>query len=132
MLVADADAHFAGEGEEEEVGDADAVDGSHEGDSDTAADLLNVVEVLHDLDESEDGAEDADGGGEAAGGLEDGGEAFFDFGGGVEADLHDFAQLAGLGAVDGERQGLAKEGVFDGLQIVVERDDAIAASLVGE
>ena len=69
---------LAGGGQEEEIGGADAVDGGDEGDGDAAADLIDVVEVLHDLDEAEHRADDADGGREAAGGLEDGGNALFD------------------------------------------------------
>ena len=41
-------------------------------------------------------------------------------------------KLRGLGAVDGEHEGLLKKGILDGLQVGVERDDAVAAGLVGE
>ncbi len=47
-------------------------------------------------------------------------------------DAHDLAQLRGFGAIDGEHEGLLKEGVLNGLQVGVERDDAVAARLVGE
>ena len=130
--VADADAHFAGEGQEEEIGDAHAVDGGHEGHGDAAAHFLHVVEMLHHLDEAEHRAENADGGREAAGRLEDRGQPFFVFGDGVEADAHDLAQFGGLGAVDGQHEGLLEKRILDGLQIGVERDDAVAAGLVGE
>ncbi len=127
-----ADAHLAGEGQEEEIGDADSVDGGDEGDGDAAADLVDVVEMLHDLDESQHRAEDADGGRESSGRFEDRGEPLFVLRDGVEADLHDLAQFVGLGAVDGQHEGLLEKGILDGLQIAVQRDDAVAAGLVGE
>ena len=93
---------------------------------------VDVVEMLHDLDESEHGAQNADGGRKAAGRLEDRGQPLLVFGDGVEADAHDLAQLRGLGAVDGQHEGLFQEGILDGLQVGVERDHAAAAGLVGE
>ena len=61
-LFADAEFEFAGGGEKDEIGGADAVNGGDEGDGDAAADLVDLVEMLHDLNEAEDGADDADGG----------------------------------------------------------------------
>ena len=111
LLFAVAELEFAGGGKTDEVGDCDAVDGGDESDGDAAADLVDVGEVLHDLDEAEHGADDADGGGIAAGGFEDGGNLFFDLGFVVELELHDLADFAGLGAVDGEHEGLFEEWV---------------------
>jgi hypothetical protein len=91
-----------------------------------------MVEVLHDLNESDDGADDADGGGETAGGFEDGGDAGFDFADIIDLELHDAAQFGGLGAVDGEHEGLAKEGIGDLIEIGVEGNDAFAARFVNE
>ena len=125
-------AEFAGDGEGDEVGEADAVDGGDEGDGDAAANLIDFIEVLHDLDESEDGADDSDGWGEASGGFIDAGQLVFGFGAGVEFKLHDGAQLAGLGAIDGEHEGAAHEGIGDVGQFGVERDDAVAARLLGQ
>ena len=107
LLFAMAELEFAGGGEADEVGHGDAVDGGDEGDGDAAADLVDVGEVLHDLDEAEDGADDADGGRVAASGFEDGGDLFFDLGFVVEFELHDLADFGGLGAVDGEHEGLS-------------------------
>ncbi len=132
LSVADADAHLAGEGQEEEIGDAHAVDGGDKGDGDAAAHLLNVVQMLHDLNQPQHRAENADGGREASGRLEDRGQPLFALRGGVQADAHDLAQLGGLGAVHGQHQGLLEEGILNGLQVGVQRDDAVAAGLVGE
>ena len=74
MVVAHADAHLAGEGQKEEIGDAHAVDGGDKGDGDAAADFLNVVEMLHHLNQPEHRAENADGGRKASGRLEDRGQ----------------------------------------------------------
>ena len=132
LLFAVAELELAGGGEADEIGDGDAVDGGDESDGDAAADLVDVGEILHDLDEAEDGADDADGGGVAAGSFEDGGDFFFDLGFVVELELHDLADFAGLGAVDGEHEGLFEEGIGDGGEVGVERDDAASAGLVGE
>ena len=78
-VIADADAHFAGEGQKEEIGDADSVDGGDEGDGDAAADFMNVVQMLHDLNQSQHRAENADGGRKASGRLEDRGQPLFVF-----------------------------------------------------
>ena len=115
LVLVQADAHLAGEGQEEEIGDADSVDGGDEGDGDAAAHLLDVVEVLHHLDQPQHRAENADGGRESAGGLEDRGKPLFALGGGIEADAHDLAQFGGLGAVDGQHEGLLEKGILDGL-----------------
>jgi hypothetical protein len=79
VFVVHADAHLAGEGQEEEIGDADAVDGGDKGDGDAAAHFLNVVQMLHHLDEPQHRAENADGGREASGRLEDRGKPLFVF-----------------------------------------------------
>ena len=123
---------LAGGGQADEVGEGDSVDRGDEGDGDATADLVYVGEVLHHLDEAEDGAYDADGGGVAAGGLEYCGNLLFDLGFVVELELHDLADLAGFGPVDGEHQGLSEEWVGDGGEVGVERDDAASAGLVGE
>ena len=132
LLFAMAEFQFARGGEADKVGDGDSVDGGDEGDGDAAADLVDVGEVLHDLDEAEDGADDADGRRVAAGGFEDGGDLFFDLGLVVELELHDLADLAGFGAVDGEHEGLFEEGISDGDEIAIEGDDAALAGLVCE
>ena len=106
-------AQLAGDGQGDEIGEADAVDGGDEGDGDAAANLVDFIQMLHDLDESEDGADDADGGAKTSGGFIDAGQLVFGFGGGVELQLHDGAQLGGFGAIDGEHEGAAHEGTFD-------------------
>src|SRR6202040_315976 len=62
LFFAVAELEFARGGEADEIGHGDAVDGGDEGDGDAAADLVDVGEILHDLDESKDRADDTDGG----------------------------------------------------------------------
>jgi len=132
LLFAMAKFELARGGEEDEVCHGYAIDGGDEGDGDATADLVDVGEVLHDLDESEDGADDADSGRVASGGLEDGGNLFFDLGFVVELELHDLADLCGFGAVDGEHESLSEKRIRDGGEVSVEGDDAAPACLVGE
>ncbi len=89
--IAQAMAQFAGDGQGDEVGEADTVDGGDEGDGDASADFVDLIEMLHDLNEAEDGADDSDGWGKASGGFIDAGQLFFGFGAGVEFKLHDGA-----------------------------------------
>ena len=91
---------FPATGKIEEVGGTDAVDGGHEGYGDAASDFVDLVEVLHDLNQSEDRADDADGGGKASGRLEYLGNLLFVLGLVIEFEFHDLAELFGLGAVD--------------------------------
>ena len=97
VVFVHADAHLAGKGQEEEIGGADAIDGGDKGDGDAAADLLNVVQVLHDLNQSQNGAEDADGGRKAASRLEDRGQALVAFQ--VESRLTCMILRSSLGSV---------------------------------
>ena len=124
LAVADADAHLAGEGQKEQVGDAHAVDGGDKGHGDAAAHFLDVVQMLHHLDQAEHRAENADGGREAAGRLEDRGQPLFVFGGGVQADPHDLAQLGGSVPSTASMRDCFRNGSSNGLQVGVERDDA--------
>ena len=52
----------AGERQEHDVGDRDAVDRRDEGGRDAVTDGADVAQVAHDVDEAEHGADDADGG----------------------------------------------------------------------
>src|SRR5271156_2266890 len=127
-----AELEFTSGGKTDEVGHSNAVDGGDESNGDAPSDLVDVGEVLHDLDESEDCADDADGGRVAACGFKDGRYFFFDLGFVVELELHDLADFGWLGAVDGEHKGLFKKGIGDVRKIGVEGDDTASASLVGE
>ena len=62
VIVADANAHFSGQREEKEIRNADSIDGGDKRNGNAAAHFLDIVEMLHDLDEAEHRAEDADGG----------------------------------------------------------------------
>ena len=61
LLFADAELQLAGDRKIEKIGGADAVDRGHEGNGNTAADFVDFVEVLHDLDQAEHRADDSDG-----------------------------------------------------------------------
>ena len=126
------DPHLAGEGQKEEIGDAHSVNGGHKGYGDSAADFLNVVEMLHHLDQAEHRAENSDGRRKAASGLEDRWAAVLGFHRGVEADPHDLAQLGGLGAVHGEHERLLEKWILDGPQVGVERNHTVAAALLAK
>ena len=51
--------------------DPDAIDGGDESDGDAAPDLIDLVEVLHDLNKSKNGADDSDGRRETTSRLKD-------------------------------------------------------------
>ncbi len=113
LHIAGADFHLAGDGQIEEVGGAHAVNGGDESDGNAAADFVNLVEVLHGLDEAENRADDANRGSEAAGGLEDLRNLFFVFGLIVELEFDHFAEFLGFGAIDGQHEGFSEERVID-------------------
>ena len=71
-------------------------------------------------------------GGEAAGRFEDFGNVLFIFGLIIQLQLHHLAELLRFGAVNGKHQGFLQEGIVNGGQIGVERNDALATRLVGE
>src|ERR1700722_12141902 len=62
LFLAHAILDFSSYRKKEKVGGSDAIDGSHKGDRDPTADFVDVVEMLHDLNQAQDGADDADGG----------------------------------------------------------------------
>src|SRR5580692_1606792 len=106
LALAEADFELAGPGQKDEVGGAYAVKRSDEGDGDAAADGVDVLQVLHDLDEAKDGADDADGGRKAGRGFKHFWNAGVFFAGVVQVQLHHFAQVFGVGAVDGELESV--------------------------
>src|SRR6202012_2085779 len=131
LFFAEPQAQLAGGGEQHEVGGAHAIDGGHEGHGNAFAYLFDVIQVLHDLDQSEDRSDDADGGREAACSLEDCGNLFLHYELVVDAQFHNLAQLGGLGSIDGQAQRLSQKRVVNSGQVGVEGDDAAAARLVG-
>ncbi len=52
MFMVKANLELASGGKEEKIGETDTVNRSHKSDGDSAPDLLYVVEVLHDLDQT--------------------------------------------------------------------------------
>ena len=62
-------AQLAAGGEKEQVGRADAINGSYECRRDTLADRFDIGQVLHHVNQADDRADDSDGGRITAGGL---------------------------------------------------------------
>ena len=54
------------------------------------------------------------------------------FSGAVQIKAHDLAQFNGLGAIDGQHESLLEKRVMNALQVAIQRDNAVAASLVGK
>ncbi len=91
LFLADAEFHLSGHGEIQEIGGSDAVDRGDKGNCDAAADLIDLIEVLHHLNQAEHGADDADGRRKAAGRLEHLGNLLFVLCLVVEFEFHDLA-----------------------------------------
>jgi len=94
------------------VGAENAVDGGHKRHGNTAPDLVEVLEVLHHLYQSEDGPDDADRGSIPSRGFPDAHFLFsaIDFDIGVKT--HHFAENTKVGSVRGQTQSLPKKRVF--------------------
>ena len=132
VLGPNADLELAGGGQEEQVGGAHAVNRGDEGHGDAAAHFVNVVQVLHHLDEAQDRPDNANRGRESAGRLEHLGNALFVLGLIIQFKLHHLAQFLGFGAVHRQHQRLAKEGLLDVFEFAVERHNAFLAGLMGK
>ncbi len=89
-------------------------------------------EVLEHVHEAQHRADDAHRRREAAGLLERRGAGLVARGHAVDLGLEDRVHHLGVGAVDDQLQGVAGEGVLDLAELRVEREQALAAGLVGE
>src|SRR5690606_16698069 len=119
-------------GEEEQVRRCDTVNRSDEGHGDALPHQVDVVEVLHYLDQAEDRSDDADGRGVAAGGFVDLGFSFPLPLLRIEFNRHDAAQLLDIGTVHTERERLLQKRVGDPVDFRFQGDDAVAAGPHGE
>ena len=94
-------------------------------------DFVDLVEMLHHLNQSENGSDDADGGRESSGRLKYLRNLLFVLGLIVEFQFHDLAQFLGLGAVDRQHERFLQERIVDLGELGVEGDDALAACFLG-
>ena len=127
VLGANANFELAGRRQKKQVGGAHAVNRGDESHGDAAPDFINVIQVLHHLDESENRADDADGGRKSSGSLENLGYAFLVLGLIIEFKLHHLAKFLRLGAIHGQHQGFAKEWFFDVFEVAIERHNSFLA-----
>ena len=93
---------------------------------------LGRVEVLEHVHEAQDGADDAHRRGEAAGLLERRRAERWRWRMPSISVSSTSRDELGVGAVDDELQALAREGVVDVGELLVERQQAVAARLLGE
>jgi hypothetical protein len=100
-----------GHGQEEEIGEANAVDGGGECRRDAVPELARVGEVLHDRHETEDGADDPKRRAIDSHAFENLCRAGIGMFARVELHLHDVADHLRLTAVDHELQRLAYKSV---------------------
>lgn len=112
--------------QENEIGEADAIDGGDEGDGDAATEQLGVGQVFHDVDQAEHCAEYAYGRRVAASGVPYlGAFALYGFIA-FEIDGADFAQLRRRRAIDEQAQALAHKGIAFLAEIVFQLEQAFA------
>src|SRR5271163_2804474 len=131
-LFVEPDLELACSRQKEEIGGGYAIDGSHEGNRDAAPHLVDIVQMLHNLNQAEYRTDDADGGRKSAGRFEDLGDSLLRVGLIIQLQFHDLSELDGIGAVDCQGQGLAHVRILYRGDLPVEGDYAAAAGFVGE
>ena len=118
-------------GQVDDVRRRDAEQRRDERGGDRRAERLGLVEVAEHVHEAEDGADDAHGRRVAAGLLERLRRRRVALAHGVVLGLEHVGDEVGIGAVDDELQALAGVGVLDAAELLVERQQAVAARLLG-
>ncbi len=103
------------DGQHQQVGEADPVDGRDERHGDTAAQLAGIGEITHHVDQAHDRADDADRRGIAAHALEHLGRPQIAALLGVQVHLENAANHLWLGAIHEQLQTLAGIGIALGL-----------------
>ena len=124
-------AQTAGERQQQQVGQAEAVDGGHERHRHAATERARRAQTLHHVHEPEHGAEDAERGGVAAGGFEDPRGLVIERFAGAHLGSQQVADQGRLHAVHHQRQSIAQELVVDPLDVGLERQDAAAMGANG-
>ncbi len=89
-------------GQKDKIRQGDTVNGGYKSDGDSVADALDILQMLHDLNEAKDSADDANGGSVAAGGFEHFRFSLAAAGGCFDFEFHDAAQILQVGAIDGQ------------------------------
>jgi hypothetical protein len=116
--------NFCGDGQQQQIREKNSINGGYESSGDACAHLLNVIEMLHDLDEADGGARHAKGRGIPRSGFVKGGgairlrgESFYIR---VEQSFDGFFS----DSIHGQTQGFAKKGIFNLFGVVFERNNA--------
>ena len=120
-----AGAQFGGRGQKKDVRRTDTIDRRHECYRDAVADLLDVFQVLHHLNQPHHGPDDADGRRVAAGGVPDLGFRLGFVLGQRDVDLHHFAQFGQVRAVHRQAERFAQKGIGHGRGVGLEADNAL-------
>ena len=115
-----------------EVRQCDTINRGNERDGDAFADFIDIVEMLHHLDQAKHRADDADRRSEASRRFEDLRNFLLHLGFVVDLKLHDLPYLRRFCAVHGQHQSLLQKGVGNLAEIAVEGNDATLACLVRE
>ena len=118
---------LGGEGQEEQVGRGDAIDGGGEGRGDAVAELGRIGEILHHRDQPQHRADDAERGRVDAHALVELRTLVVEVLLGLDLDLEHAADGVGLGTVDEQLQPLLQESVGLGLDAPFERQQALLA-----
>ena len=125
----DARLELVPHGKQNQVGEAHAVHRRDKGDGNAMADALDIVEMLHDLDQTEHRSDDADRRGITAGGLEHLGFGFPTPLGNFDFEFHHAPQVLQIHAVDREQERLAEKRIGQFFHLAFERHDPGAARL---
>src|ERR1700760_4166839 len=99
MLFMNADLQLAGRWQKEKIGAAHSVNRRHKGNGDAAPYVIDLIEMLHHLNQAEHGAQDADRWRKATRRLEDLRDALLGLGLIVQLQLHDPSQLDWISTV---------------------------------
>jgi hypothetical protein len=127
-----ASAQFVGRRQEEKVRRTHAIDGRHKCHGNSPAHLVDILQMLHHLNQSQDGADNAHRGSISTG-------CFVHLGLGFRPvllhghlEFHHLADSVQIGAVHRQVQRLAQKFVRDAICVLFERHDAVLARLGGK
>src|SRR5208283_2527225 len=101
----------------------------HKCDCNSFTDLIDVLQSLHDLDETQDSANNPDGRCVSGCGFEDLGDTFVFLSAVVEMQLHHLSQVRCAHAIDCQHEALFQKRILDFCQFRVQRKDALFSGL---
>src|SRR4029077_20506060 len=105
--------NFPGGGKQEQIRRPDSVNRGHKCHRNSPPHLIDVVQMLHDLNQSENGSDDPNRWGKSSGGFKDSGNVVLVLSLLLQFHLHHFSQLSRLGPIHGEHQRLPHERVLN-------------------